>query len=70
MLQEFLQKDADPGMNVAIKLKYPLTFPIYCIWHISQNLPLCLKSKLGELFEQFKKDFYECCNSLDQIIFE
>ncbi|RIA79222.1 hypothetical protein C1645_841227 [Glomus cerebriforme] len=57
-------------MDAAIQLKYPLTFSIYCIWHISQNLPLGLKSKLGELFEQFKKDFYECRNSLDQEIFE
>ena len=62
--------DADPGMDVAIRLKYPLTFPIHCIWHISQNLPLRLKSKLGGSFEQFKKDFYECRNSLDQEIFE
>ncbi|CAB5191174.1 unnamed protein product [Rhizophagus irregularis] len=35
-----------------------------------QNLPLRLKSKLGELFDQFKKDFYECRNSLVEEIFE
>ncbi|CAB5336267.1 unnamed protein product [Rhizophagus irregularis] len=35
-----------------------------------QNLPLQLKSKLGELFDQFKKDFYECQNSLVEEIFE
>ncbi|CAB4415520.1 unnamed protein product [Rhizophagus irregularis] len=62
--------DADPGMDAAILLKYPSTFPIHCIWHISQNLPLRLKSKLGELFDQFKKDFYECRNSLVEEIFE
>jgi hypothetical protein len=62
--------DADPGMNAAIRLKYSSTFPIHCIWHISQNLILRLKSKLGQLFEQFKKDFYECRNSLDKEIFE
>ena len=42
-------------MDIAIKLKYPSTYSIYCIWHISQNLPLHFRSKLGELFEQFKK---------------
>ncbi|EXX72481.1 hypothetical protein RirG_068970 [Rhizophagus irregularis DAOM 197198w] len=62
--------DADPRMDAAILLKYPSTFPIHCIWHISQNLPLQLKSKLGELFDQFKKDFYECQNSLVEEIFE
>ncbi|CAB4438300.1 unnamed protein product [Rhizophagus irregularis] len=41
--------DADPGMDAAILLKYPSTFPIHCIWHISQNLPLRLKSKLDLL---------------------
>ncbi|GBC12276.1 protein FAR1-RELATED SEQUENCE 11-like isoform X1 [Rhizophagus irregularis DAOM 181602=DAOM 197198] len=62
--------DADPGMDLAIWLKYSSTFPIHCIWHIGQNLPLRLKSKLGGLFDQFKKDFYECRNSLKQEIFE
>ncbi|CAB5360543.1 unnamed protein product [Rhizophagus irregularis] len=57
-------------MDIAIRLKYSFTFPIHCIWHIGQNLPLHLKSKLGGLFDQFKKDFYECRNSLKQEIFE
>ena len=46
--------DADPGMDIAIRLKYPSTFHIHCIWHIGQNLILRLRSKLGELFELFK----------------
>src|SRR5437016_5277689 len=62
--------DANPEMDAAIQLKYPLTFSIHCIWHISQNLPLYFKSKLGKLFKQFKKDFYEYHNSLDQEIFK
>ncbi|GBB84345.1 hypothetical protein RclHR1_10970006 [Rhizophagus clarus] len=62
--------DADPGMDVAIRLKYSSTFAIHCIWHIGQNLPLRLKSKLGGSFNQFKNDFYECRNSLEQKIFE
>jgi hypothetical protein len=62
--------DADPGMDVAIQIKYPLTFSIHCIWHIGQNLPLRLKSKLGGSFDQFKKNFYECRNSLVKEIFK
>ena len=62
--------DADPGMDAAIRLKYPSTFAIHCIWHIGQNLPLRLRSKLGGLFDQFKKDFYECRNSLEPEVFE
>src|SRR5436190_12675021 len=62
--------DADPGMDMAIRLKYPSTFPIHCIWHIGRNLPLHLKSKLGGSFDNFKKEFYECRNSLEQETFE
>lgn len=62
--------DSDPGMDLAIRLKYSFTFPIHCIWLIGQNLPLRLKSKLGGLFDQFKEDFYKCRNILNQEIFE
>lgn len=62
--------DVGSEMNAAVQLKYPLIFSIYCIWHIRQNLLLQLRFKLEELFEQFKKDFYDCHNSLEQEIFE
>ncbi|CAB4438505.1 unnamed protein product [Rhizophagus irregularis] len=48
--------DADPRMDIVIHLKYPSIFHIHCIWHIKQNLHLCLKSKLGALFELFKRE--------------
>jgi hypothetical protein len=62
--------NADSEMDVAVQIKYPSTFSIHCIWHIGQNLPLRLKSKLDRSFDQFKKDFYECYNSLVEEIFE
>ena len=58
--------DADPTADVAIAQIYEATYPIHCIFHISENLPKNLKSKLHEQYESFVHDFFLCRNSLCQ----
>src|SRR5947209_20631347 len=48
--------DADPAADAAIKQVYETTYPIYCIFHISENLPKNLKSKLHNQYESFVQD--------------
>ncbi|CAG8636068.1 16722_t:CDS:2, partial [Racocetra persica] len=52
--------DMDPTMNAACKNIYKNTYYIHCIWHLSQNLPKRLKSKLG----------HKARNSLSVNVFE
>src|SRR5947207_2576450 len=56
--------DADPAADAAIGQEYEMTYPIHCIFHISENLPKNTKSKLSDLYENFLRDFYHCHNSL------
>src|SRR2546425_5434964 len=58
--------DADPAADAAIAQIYKATYPIHCIFHISENLPKNLKSKLHEQYESFVHDFFLCRNSLCQ----
>ena len=58
--------DADPAADAAIAQIYEATYPIHCIFHISENLPKNLKSKLHEQYESFVHDFFLCRNSLCQ----
>ena len=63
--------DMDPAMDAACKIVYKNTYHIHCIWHMSQNLPKRLKSKLGtENFKQFVCDFWKMRNSLCVDVFE
>src|SRR3954462_8341334 len=55
--------DADPAADAAIGQVYEATFPLYCIFHISENLPKNTKSKLSDQYESFVRDFYSCRNS-------
>lgn len=56
--------DADPAADAAIKQVYETTYPIHCIFHISENLPKNLKSKLHNQYESFVHDFFLCRNNL------
>ena len=61
--------DADPAMDAIISQTYETTYPIYCIFHISENLLKNTKSKLSDQYENFVHDFYQCCNSLYEDLF-
>lgn len=62
--------DSDPAMIGAIKNVFSQTRHFLCIFHIDLNLRKKLKGKLGKHFEEFRKEFYVCCNSLSQQLFE
>ncbi|RHZ72158.1 hypothetical protein Glove_245g27 [Diversispora epigaea] len=62
--------DADPALNAAIPIVFPKTYPAHCIFHIAQNLPKNLKGKLGERWNDFIKQFYQCRNSLCKLLFK
>ena len=61
--------DADPAADAAIAQIYEATYPIHCIFHISENLPKNTKSKLSDQYENFLRDFYHCRNSLCEELF-
>src|SRR5436190_24226535 len=56
--------DSDPSMIRSIKEIYPDTHHLLCIFHIDLNLRKKLKGKLGKHFEEFRRKFYTCRNSL------
>ena len=56
--------DADPAADAAVCQIYESTYQIHCIFHISENLPKNLKSKLHDQYESFVHDFFLCRNSL------
>ncbi|RHZ89158.1 hypothetical protein Glove_18g82 [Diversispora epigaea] len=62
--------DADPALDAAIPIVFPETYPAHCIFHIAQNLPKNLKGKLGERWNDFIKQFYQCRNSLCEPLFK
>ena len=61
--------NADPAADVAIGQIYLKTHPIYCIFHISENLPKNLKSKLYDQYDSFIHDFFICRNSVSEELF-
>jgi hypothetical protein len=63
--------DMDPAMDAACKIIYKNTYHIHCIWHLSQNLPKRLKSKLGTTnFKAFINEFWKAQNALCVDVFE
>ena len=62
--------DADPALDAAIPVVFPETYPAHCIFHITQNLPKNLKAKLGEKWDNFIEQFYQCRNSLCEPLFK
>jgi hypothetical protein len=61
--------DADPAMDAAIAQIYETTYSVHCIYHISENLPKNVKSKLGDQYENFVQSFFSCRNSLSEELF-
>lgn len=62
--------DSDPSLISAIKEIHPDTNHLLCIFHIDLNLRKKLKGKLGSRFEEFRRKFYACRNSLCKELFE
>jgi len=62
--------DADPGMDAAVDTQYSDTYPLHCIYHISQNILRNLKAPLGDTFNEFLKDFYQCQRVLSPTDFD
>jgi hypothetical protein len=68
---QVIMTDMDPAMDAACQIVYKNTYHVHCIWHLSQNLPKRLKTKLGtENFKSFFNDFWQTRNSLCIDIFE
>lgn len=61
---------ADPGMDAAVDSQYYDTYPLHCLYHISQNLTRNLKAPLSNTYNDFLKDFYVCRNALSPADFE
>ncbi len=61
--------DADPVANATIGQVYLTTYPIHYIFHISENLPKNLKSKLCDQYNKFICDFFICHNSICEELF-
>lgn len=62
--------DSDPSMVRSIKDVYPNAQHMLCIFHIDLNLRKKLKGKLCSQFEEFRRKFYVCRNSLCEDLFE
>ncbi|GBC30334.2 protein FAR1-RELATED SEQUENCE 5-like [Rhizophagus irregularis DAOM 181602=DAOM 197198] len=63
--------DMDPAVDATCQSVYKSTYHIHYIWHLSQNLPKHLKSKLGrENYKKFIHDFWKAQNSLSVNVFE
>jgi len=63
--------DSDPAMSNAISLIYPNSAHCLCLFHIDLNLKKNLRSKLTtKVFHEFRKDFFQCRNTLAPAIFE
>ncbi len=61
--------DADLAADAAIRQIYLTTYLIYCIFHISKNLPKNLKSKLYDQYDSFVRDFFICRNNVCEELF-
>ena len=59
----------DPTADATIGQIYLTIYPIYCIFHISKNLPKNLKSKLYDQYDKFIYDFFICCNNMSEELF-
>ena len=61
--------DSDPAVDAAVREVFTTTYPIHCAFHITQNLHKNLRKILGDQYQSFLKDFYQCRNSLVQSTF-
>ncbi|CAG8483123.1 8786_t:CDS:2 [Cetraspora pellucida] len=58
--------DADPAINTAIHQVFTNIYPIYCAYHITQNLHKNLRKLLDETYQKFLDNFYLCHNCLSK----
>ena len=56
--------DSDPAVDAAVREVFTNTYPIYCAFHIIQNLHKNLRKPFGDQYEGFLQAFYLCRNSL------
>ncbi|CAB5391400.1 unnamed protein product [Rhizophagus irregularis] len=64
-----IMTDSDPAIDAAVKEVFTKTYPVHCVFHITQNLHKNLRKPLGDNYEKFLQDFYRCRNSLVRTIF-
>ncbi|EXX63054.1 hypothetical protein RirG_155940 [Rhizophagus irregularis DAOM 197198w] len=62
--------DSDPAVDAAIRQIFPLTYPIHCAYHITQNLHKNLRKLINEDYENFLTAFYSCRNSIAEEVFQ
>jgi len=70
ILPKVVFTDSDPSIIRSINDIFPNAHNLLCIFHIDLNLRKKLKRKLGSQFEEFRRNFYKCQNSLCEEIFE
>ncbi|CAG8833170.1 34111_t:CDS:2, partial [Gigaspora margarita] len=61
-----LMTDEDLSMKYVVAHDLLNTKHLFCLYHLSQNIIKNLRSKLGEQYADFIKDFYLACNSLSE----
>ncbi|CAG8708290.1 13958_t:CDS:2 [Gigaspora rosea] len=49
--------DADPAVDAMVHQIFTMTYPIYCVYHLTQNLHKNLKKLLGDAYQNFLYDF-------------
>ncbi|CAG8736191.1 9576_t:CDS:2, partial [Cetraspora pellucida] len=62
--------DSDLAVNAAIRKVFQTTYPIHCVFYIMQNIHKNLYKQLGNQYEKFFYDFYNCKNSFVQETFQ
>jgi hypothetical protein len=70
MHPQVIMTDADPAVHAAIRSTFSTTYPMYCTFHISQNLIKRLQKLLGKRFHGFLTQFYITRNTLHKSFFE
>lgn len=59
-----IMTDSDPAIDAAVREVFMKTYPIHCVFYITQNLHKNLQKPLGDHYKKFLQDFYKCRNSL------
>ncbi len=62
--------DTNLAVDAAISQIFQFTYHIHYTFHITQNLHKNLKKVLGEDYQRFLNEFYKCCNSIVEKIFQ
>ena len=70
MYPKVIMTDADPAVHAAIRSTFPMTYPMHCTFHISQNLIKKCQKLLGKKFHEFSTEFCKVCNTLHKPLFE